>query len=302
MNRNLSITLTSNKFPISMSSNRLGWLNSCDSNASVRELKEQYNKQGYLWIKGLVNHNQVMSLRSLFFEKCKRFGLLEEDTLSEEKKISASEIPIEVMNKVRADFTTCKEYKALVNSKEILNVLGELLEGSVCSLNRQIVRYKMPNDSRSDTGAHYDLTYLRSGTTNVITTWIPIGDIPVEMGGLMYLEKSLDFSHKMEEQFNSEIAALSDQERYAVRSKGMGLKGWITKDLSALSELTNSKWLVADYEAGDIVVHSPYIIHASSTNNDLKQRIRLSTDIRYQRIDSEIDQRWEKAWRPDDGL
>ncbi|MGL6344041.1 MAG: phytanoyl-CoA dioxygenase family protein, partial [Waterburya sp.] len=302
MNRNLSITLTSNNFPIPMSSNRLGWLNSCNSNASVSNLKRQYNEQGYLWIKGLLNRNQVMSLRSLFFEKCKALALLKEGNSSEEMIVPASEIPIAAMNKVRADFANSIEYQSLVHSQEILNFLGDLLEGSVCSLKRQIVRYTIPNESKSDTGAHYDFIYLRCGTTNLLSTWIPIGDIPVEMGGVMYLENSLSLGHKMEEKFNAEIADLSDKKRYSVRSKGMGLDGWITRDLSAVSELTNSKWLVADYEAGDIVIHSPYIIHASSTNQDLKQRIRLSTDIRYQRVDAEVDRRWDKAWHPDDGL
>ena len=40
------------------------------------------------------------------------------------------------------------------------------------------------------TGAHYDLTYLRAGTEQVYTSWIPIGDIPVEM--LVYVQTSPD--------------------------------------------------------------------------------------------------------------
>jgi hypothetical protein len=60
--------------------------------------------------------------------------------------------------------------------------------------------------------------------------------------------------------------------------------------------------LIADYEAGDMVVHSPYIVHASTMNVDPDRRIRLSTDIRYQRVRDEIDVRWANHWSFDDML
>lgn len=63
------------------------------------------------------------------------------------------------------------------------------------------------------------------------------------------------------------------------------------------------KWLVANYEAGDVVFHDPHSIHASGRNEDETGRIRLSTDLRfYERNDPGIDQRWFKIWTPDDGL
>ncbi|RVC57318.1 dehydrogenase, partial [Mesorhizobium sp. M4B.F.Ca.ET.088.02.2.1] len=43
-------------------------------------------------------------------------------------------------------------------------------------------------------------------------------------------------------------------------------------------------------------------IHASTTNQSLTGRIRLSTDIRYQNVDDEIDARWGKHWSLDDML
>ena len=51
-----------------------------------------------------------------------------------------------------------------------------------------------------------------------------------------------------------------------------------------------------------MVVHSPYMVHASTMNTDPQGRMRLSTDIRYQRVDEAIDERWQQHWRPDDGL
>jgi len=44
------------------------------------------------------------------------------------------------------------------------------------------------------------------------------------------------------------------------------------------------------------------MIHASTQNVDLRQRMRLSTDIRYQRIRDEIDVRWQNHWSLEDML
>lgn len=63
------------------------------------------------------------------------------------------------------------------------------------------------------------------------------------------------------------------------------------------------KWLVGDYEAGDVVFHDPYMVHASGKNNDAGGRIRLSTDLRfYEEGCDDMDERWMDYWRPGDGL
>jgi ectoine hydroxylase-related dioxygenase (phytanoyl-CoA dioxygenase family) len=67
-----------------------------------------------------------------------------------------------------------------------------------------------------------------------------------------------------------------------------------------LADRLNTRWLMADYEAGDMVVHSPYMIHASTRNESPDGRMRLSTDIRFQRASDRIDPRWQNHWHPGD--
>jgi len=43
-------------------------------------------------------------------------------------------------------------------------------------------------------------------------------------------------------------------------------------------------------------------VHASTMNVDPTRRIRLSTDIRYQRVRDEIDVRWNNHWTLGDML
>ena len=35
------------------------------------------------------------------------------------------------------------------------------------------------------TAPHMDIVFMGRGTTNLYTTWTPLGDIPLELGGLM---------------------------------------------------------------------------------------------------------------------
>jgi ectoine hydroxylase-related dioxygenase (phytanoyl-CoA dioxygenase family) len=146
------------------------------------------------------------------------------------------------------------------------------------------------------------LVYLRAGTDRFCTSWIPLGDIPVEMGGLVYLEGSDAMGRKFEAAFSSKNADLSPEERLNAFNKNMGEVGWLTKNLPQLAERFDTRWLIADYEAGDMMIHSAYTIHAATVNHDPNGHMRLSTDIRYQRLRDEIDLRWQNHWSFDDRL
>jgi hypothetical protein len=49
-------------------------------------------------------------------------------------------------------------------------------------------------------------------------------------------------------------------------------------------------------------IHSGYMVHAATTNQNPHGRMRLSTGIHYQRRRDEIDARWQNHWSFDDML
>jgi phytanoyl-CoA hydroxylase len=61
-------------------------------------------------------------------------------------------------------------------------------------------------------------------------------------------------------------------------------------------------WLVANYEAGDVVFHDPYIVHSSSNNEGHDGRIRISTDFGFYEEESDMDDCRMQLWTPGDGL
>lgn len=118
----------------------------------------------------------------------------------------------------------------------------------------------------------------------------------------MYLEGSDAWGRKMEAEFAAKNGDLAPAERVSAYNRNMAETGWITKDLPTLADRLDARWLIADYEAGDLMIHSAYMIHAATQNQSAHNRLRLSTDIRYQRVSDQIDARWNNDWSPDDRL
>ena len=62
------------------------------------------------------------------------------------------------------------------------------------------------------------------------------------------------------------------------------------------------KWLVGDFEAGDVVFHTPDMIHSSAANEDEKGKIRLGSDLRFYEAGAPVNGRWYNPWRNSDKL
>jgi ectoine hydroxylase-related dioxygenase (phytanoyl-CoA dioxygenase family) len=275
--RSLNEPLISNGITLDMTAERLGWLEPTDASLPLEQLREIYHRNGYLWLKGFFEQNVILDFRQYFFE-----------TLS-----SGTKTFFEIVSS--------QEYEDFCTTPRLWHFYQEFLEGRPYLHKRKIIRFTRPGSDHC-TGGHYDLIYLRAGTDKLCTSWIPLGDIPVEMGGLIYLEHSDAVGRQMEAEFSLKNVHLTPEERISAYNRNMRENGWISTNLVAMADRFESRWLIADYEAGDMVIHSPYMIHAATLNRDPLHRMRLSTDIRFQRTDDPIDQRWANHWVPDDNL
>jgi len=300
----VDITLSSNGIPLSMDPRRLGRLIPTDPTRPRAELWEQYQVQGYLWLKGLLDRQDVLGFRRRYFAAFVEAGLPMirpgADPVEGLFDETAQLVDPGLYKKLTMEIVRWAEYEAFCLATPIRRFYELFLEGAPYLHKRKLIRHSKPGDPRA-TGAHYDLIYLRGGTDRICTSWIPIGDIAVVGGGLIYLEGSDRWGRRKEAEFAALNRSLPPQERISAYNKNM-TTGWLSDDLAAMADDLNTRWLVADYEAGDMVVHSPYMVHASTMNVDPQQHIRLSTDIRYQRVRDEIDVRWTNHWSYDDML
>lgn len=162
-----------------------------------------------------------------------------------------------------------------------------LLGGRVQSIGRTPVRHFI-RGSNVASRAHLDRTYLDCGIDSCITIWVPIGDCPLQAGGLLYLEKS-----HADRAIEAMSRASGPMDRPDDRRP-------LTHDLKWLAEATGCRWLGADCRACDVMLHSPTIVHASTDpQTDI---MRVSADIRFLRADAHSDPRWQSDRSADDGL
>lgn len=108
---------------------------------------------------------------------------------------------------------------------------------------------------------------------------------------------------EIEANFRREAAELPEAERISAFNQFMGKFGQLSDDAGDFTmKHGRHRWLAGNFEAGDVVFHDPYAIHASSFNEDKSGKIRLSCDLRFYEAGSELDARWMKLWTPGDGL
>ena len=88
------------------------------------------------------------------------------------------------------------------------------------------------------------------------------------MGGLVYLKGSYLKGEAMEAQFRLENASLPPEERVSTYIRNLTEGGWISRRLSEVAQKVGGRWLITDYQAGNVVLHSPYTIHAALSNQD----------------------------------
>jgi len=116
------------------------------------------------------------------------------------------------------------------------------------------------------------------------------------MGGLMILENS----HR-QEKIKSSYGRI-DVDVYCTNAPDAaeietGQKRWhhadtgqYAKDAVAVGLDLKSRWLTTDYQLGDLLVFGMYTMHASMDNHT--NRLRLSTDTRYQLASEPVDELW----------
>lgn len=273
--------LTSNGYCLDEAPNRLGPLAAVPaSELSDRELLwKRLRRDGYLYLRGLLDPADVLAFRRYYFE---RTGLADADG------VARSGVDRAGLRKVLfGEIVPGDQYRAFCAQPAIRDWYTWFLGGETFLHRRKIIRHTAPGENGIGTAtqAHYDLVYLREGTDQVLSAWIPLGDCPVTRGGLTYLEGS---HHRVR---RDEAAGLLKRPAAS-----------ITADLPGLADSYDARWLIADYAAGDVVIHTAHTVHAALDNTDPGGIMRLSTDIRYQQAAAPIDPRWQHDWHDRDGL
>ncbi|KAL8709876.1 MAG: hypothetical protein Q9220_005492 [cf. Caloplaca sp. 1 TL-2023] len=297
-----------------MDTSSIAWMESVDLWTPLREMRKRYKRDGYVWIKNLIPREDVLKMREQYFQHLSPTGLLKPSTNPIDGIFNPSNDPLSyqgVGGHPQAQCTALLESAHTTPAFDafcahpalrtfVRNFTGWEQE---VMLKRAMMRHNCPGSLA--TGVHYDKLFLRGSDADFLTAWVPIGDCTARGGGLMYLEHSDQLGRELEQDFKHKNAGLSQEERVSAFNKHMAADGYLSHDAEGFrkTEAQGSlKWLVGDFEAGDVVFHTPHMIHSSTANEDEKGRIRLGSDLRFYEAGAPIDERWSKPWTNDDKL
>jgi hypothetical protein len=259
---------------------------STDLLADAAALRERFRADGHLYLRGVVDPDRVWAMRRDYFERFDAAMFAPESDPAD--GIFSGDLPPGLPAYGTAGhpaYAMVREpgFDKFSRDPDLAAVASDLLDGPAELLPRRIVRHFHRGLARASR-AHIDYDYMDHGSDRTVTAWIPLGDCPIECGGLIYL----DGSHRLPSHALDQLRGDLDDPRP------------ISADLARVADELGLRWRWADLSAGDVLVHSPHIVHASLDNAN--EVMRLSADLRFARRDVSHDERWSGDWSADDGF
>ena len=266
-------TLKMGKRELDLPGKYLGTLNEAtELRGNPDALRDRLEEDGYLLIRGLLDRDLVLEARRQIVESMAEHGMLD-----------PAHPPMDAVKAPQGgggffggenDLTKKPAFQEMVISEPVMSFFETLRGGPIATYDYKWLRVVGPGDF---TGAHYDIVYMGRGTPNVCTCWIPIGDVPYELGPLAILAGSHRFEKIKETYGKMDV----DRDNIA---------GWFTNDPVEMVDTYGGQWRTAEFEAGDVLIFGMFTMHGSLTNTS--DRYRISSDTRYQLADEPLDERW----------
>ncbi len=282
--------LTSGGISLDLSDSCFGFLT--DSSALFGDwaaLREQMDKDGYLYLPGFLNRTDVASARSAICQ-C----LADEDLLDKTAPIELALAQPGLDTYFRPDIANGPIAGPLIRQVIYGETMMGFFDGFLCGpathYDYTWMRSVAPGKG---TYPHCDVVYMGRGTHRLYTAWVPFGDVPLNVGGLILLEGS----HKIPALLSGyctmdvDTACQNRSNESELNAAGFPGFGAYSLDMRDARDQLGGRLLTAkEFKMGDVLIFSVFTVHGSLDNQS--NEIRLSTDSRYQLASEPLDERW----------
>jgi len=261
---------------------------SIDAVDQPEELRRRLEADGYLYLPGFLDRTLVQSARASVCARLSAGGLLDPS----HPVIDAVGHPDKTSNFNREPARDNPEVERVVYGPELLGFYQTLFGEPVRHFDYTWFRALSRGQGSSP---HCDLVYMGRGTHQLLTCWIPYGDTSLDMGGVMLLEGSHRQSERIRNYLEIDVDAYCSNRPRDV-AKINGHPGWthpgnLSKNPATLRQKLGGRWLTApEWKMGDFITFGMTLVHGGLDNQT--DRLRLSSDTRYQRASQPIDERW----------
>jgi len=259
-----------------------------DAMNNPEELRHRISEEGYLFFKKLQAPDKLRALRREMLTTMQEGGWLVAgtDPMDGIADISTqcTEGDAEYTN-VYHEVYKLEAFHRSGHWPEVVDMVQKIIGSAVLPHPQKIARLWFPKYTAHTTPIHQDFVHFQ-GNFQTYTCWAPVGDCPIELGGLALLPGSHKINQVMEHHF----------------SLGAGSLCVNTDELSG-------EWHSTNYEIGDTLIFLALTVHKALPNLT-EDRLRVSLDNRYQAVDDPIAEhmlephlnifnslRWEDVYR-----
>jgi hypothetical protein len=248
----------------------------------VAALRQRMANDGYLFFPGFFDEDEITTARREVVGWLDAQGLLDKASpMSEVRAAAHADLLCE------PDEGRFPRVRTLMSSARMLDFYRRFLGGAVRSYDNIWMRLVSPGNV---TGPHLDIVYMGRGTKELYTSWVPLGDVPLEHGALLILEGSHHMQRLWATYGRMDIDRDGNWRKLRFRHGRFFRGGDFSRNPRAVQRELGLRWLTTDFRTGDLVVMTAQTMHASLDN--VSNVIRISVDTRYQLVSEPIDERW----------
>jgi hypothetical protein len=234
------------------------FLDSTDLMENGRALRRRLERDGYLFLRGLLPADQVLAVRRRLLAKAAAGGWLASASPVEAgiaNPAAACKDPEERYMRVFRGLWADEELHRLRTHPRALGLFERIFGEPALAHPMFVQRNIFPQSGGFDftTGIHQDRVHIGGATSYAM--WMPLGDCPREKGALA-------------------VAAGSHAEGILATKVGTGAGGM---DIAVPIPGT---WVTGAFKAGDALIFADVTVHKALPN--LTPEIRMSFDARYQ--------------------
>jgi len=282
------ISLSSNGEQLDLTPDKFGeLLDSSDFLFDAPTLRERMARDGYLFLRGALNRDEVLGARRVIAQKLEAEGFLLPGTDPMDCVASPEREPGFIPHVAMRT----PELLSVIYGETMMDFWDRFFGEEARHFDFTWFRAVSP---RGATPPHTDAVYMNRGSQNLFTCWTPIGDVPLAMGPLMVLEGSHRHEKLRRNYSSKDVDAICSNIHAPKTNRANNLRanshGTLSHHPVKLRDALGGRWLSADFQAGDLLAFSIFTVHCSLDNTS--DQIRLSSDSRYQSASEPADERW----------
>jgi ectoine hydroxylase-related dioxygenase (phytanoyl-CoA dioxygenase family) len=224
-------------------------------------LRARLADESYLYFEQLIPKETIVALRRRMLTTLADLGWVRggDDLMKGHAIIDPVREGDDEFFRALGEIQRIEEFHELAHDEHLTAVMQQVLGESAFAHPLKIARIIFPEFEAISTPPHQDFPN-NQGTENLTAAWVPVGDVPVEIGGL---------------------AVLRGSHRWGRLPLAGHLGAGNRCAVVPLDMLEQCRWVTTEFEMGDVLLFPSLTVHAARHNLS-RGAMRISVDFRFQ--------------------